>query len=189
MSSETKQTLLRITREMIDSKGVEVVSMRKIGRRAGLSRTALYRHFKNKEALLAAIVTENFEILLMNMVELENNPTDSRQFLVKMLNEYYQFGMGNTEHYQLMFNITWDTETFPELRNVAHAVYKKTAEYVAKALEQGNPSQHTTKEATAIIYAFIHGLVELHMAGHTEEEKGLDDPGLLIDRMIDAVFL
>jgi len=188
MSSETKQTLLRITREQIDSKGIAAVSMRKIGRRAGLSRTALYRHFNNKESLLAAIVVENFKTLLLNIAELENIPVGSRNFLVNMLHGYYQFAMANAEHYNLMFNTRWDTELFPEVKNAAHAVYQKTAEYVAEALTQGNPTRHTAKEATAIIYAFIHGLVELHLSGHMESEKGLDDPGLLIERMIDAVF-
>ncbi len=35
------------------------------------------------------------------------------------------------------------------------------------------------KKAAAIIYAFIHGLVELHLTGDMEPEKGLDDPQTL----------
>ena len=49
-------------------------------------------------------------------------------------------------------------------------------------------TDHTAKEATAILYAFIHGLVELHLVGHKEIAKGLDNPGLLIDKFIDSIF-
>ena len=188
MSSETKPTLLRITRELIDGRGLGSVSMRRLGRHAELSRTAIYRHFKNKESLLAAIVVENFETLLMNMTKLETIPADSKEFLVNMLNGYYQFAMENSEHYHLMFNTQWDNETFPEIKEAAYVVYQRTSEYVATALRQSNPTNHTSKEATAIIYAFIHGLVELHLAGHTETEKGLNNPNILIERMIDAIF-
>ncbi len=188
MTSETKLTLLRTTRELIDTRGVGAVSMRRIGRRAELSRTAIYRHFKNKESLLAAIVVENFDTLLMNMTKLETIPGDSKDFLVIMLNGYYQFAMENSEYYHLMFNTRWDNEIFPEIKDAAYAVYQRTAESVANALRQSNPTNHRSKEVTAIIYAFIHGLVELHLAGHTETEKGLNNPKLLIERMIDAIF-
>ena len=71
MDNETKQNLLRVTRNLIDNKGIEAVSMREVGRFAGLSRTAAYRHFKNKQSLLAEIVTEDFNILISTMLELE----------------------------------------------------------------------------------------------------------------------
>ncbi len=40
------------------------------------------------------------------------------------------------------------------------------------------------KEFSAIMYAFIHGLVGLHLAGHSEEEKGLDNAEILIENFV-----
>ena len=188
MDNETKQNLLRVTRNLIDGKGIEAVSMREVGRCAGLSRTASYRHFKNKQSLLAEIVVEDFGLLSSKMLELENTPTHPKQFLVKVLNTYHRFAMENPEHYQLMFNTRWDTEKFPEIETTALLVFLKTTEYVDKALKVMDSTGHTPKEATAILYAFIHGLVELHLVGHKEIAKGLDNPGLLIDKFIDSIF-
>lgn len=188
MDNETKRNLLRVTRDLIDTKGIESVSMREVGRCAGLSRTASYRHFKDKLSLLAAIVVEDFDMLSSMLLELENTPTHPKQFLVNVLTSYHAFAMKNPEHYQLMFNTRWDTEKFPEIETIALLVFLKTAEYVDNALKASDSTGHTPKEATAILYAFIHGLVELNLVGHKESAKGLDNPGLLIDKFINLIF-
>jgi AcrR family transcriptional regulator len=188
MDNETKQNLLRVTRNLIDNKGIEAVSMREVGRSAGLSRTASYRHFKNKQSLLAEIVVEDFNIISSIILELEKTPTPPKQFLVKALNSYHKFAMENPEHYQLMFNTGWDTEIFPEIEAIALLVFQKIAEYVEKALKASDSTLHASKETTAILYSFIHGLVELNLVGHRETAKGLDNPGLLIDKFIDSIF-
>lgn len=188
MNNETKRTLLRVTRELIDNRGIEAVSMREVGRRAGLSRTAIYRHFNNKQSLLAAIVVEDFKFLSSRIVKLESTPTNPKRLLMKLLNSYYRFALESAEHYHLMFNTKWDNEKYPEIKDAAYLAFTKTREYVEDALNESNPAKHRPKEATAILYAFIHGLVELHLAGHSEIAKGLDNPELLIDRMIDSIF-
>ena len=45
----------------IRTDGVEAVTLRDVGRRLGVSRTALYRHFADKSALLAAVAREGFQ--------------------------------------------------------------------------------------------------------------------------------
>ncbi|MDP4087414.1 MAG: TetR/AcrR family transcriptional regulator, partial [Bacillota bacterium] len=76
-SNDTKQKLIDVTRQMIDTNGVDSVSMRDLGKEMNLSRSAVYVYFKNKEDLLAAIVTEDFETLknrIGKLVELIDDP-------------------------------------------------------------------------------------------------------------------
>ncbi|WP_238917912.1 TetR/AcrR family transcriptional regulator [Clostridium sp. YIM B02555] len=61
--NDTKQKLIDVTRQMIDKSGINSVNMRDLGKEMNLSRGAVYVYFKNKEDLLAAIVTEDFEML------------------------------------------------------------------------------------------------------------------------------
>jgi AcrR family transcriptional regulator len=188
MDSATKQNLLKVTRNLIDTMGVGAISMRVVGRNSGLSRTASYRHFKNKQSLLAAIVVEDFEMLSSTFLELQNKSIHPKQLLAKLLKSYHDFAMKNPEHYQLMFNTEWNKEKFPEIATIAFSVFQKTEEYVNNALKASDSKLHATKEATAILYSFIHGLVELNLIGHRENSKGLGNPKLLIDRFIDSVF-
>jgi len=188
MSNETKRTLLKVAHKMLDREGIDKLSMRELGRQADLSRTAMYRHFDNKLSLLAAIAAEDFESLLSQMIELEKIATEPKQFLRIVLKAYYQFAMEHDEHYQLMFNTKWDNEKYPEIKESAFRVFQKTEKIVMLAVKSGNSQDASPKEITAILYAFIHGLVELHLGGHNEVDKGLSDPEELISRIIGALF-
>src|SRR4030095_16620746 len=55
--------LVSETLRLIQSRGVEAVTLRHVGQRLGVSRTALYRHFTGKAALLAAVSDEGFRTL------------------------------------------------------------------------------------------------------------------------------
>src|SRR5918992_1101103 len=63
-----RRALLDETLATIRTEGVEGVTLRDIGARLGVSRTALYRHFTDKRALLAAVATEGFATLRRQLV-------------------------------------------------------------------------------------------------------------------------
>src|ERR687892_1743782 len=52
----------------IRAEGVDGLTLREIGARLGVSRTALYRHFADKRALLTAVATEGFRALREQLV-------------------------------------------------------------------------------------------------------------------------
>ena len=183
--TDTKQRLMQITRQMIDQQGVDAISMRELGKELNLSRSAMYRHFRNKEDLLAAIVAENFELLNSKVRKLIGKIEDTRELLYAILCAYYDFGMKNKEHYHLMFQKQWDKELYPDLYNSAFVVFG----LVEKCLEKAGSIRKSPNQSTAIMFAFIHGLVELNAAQHSESEKGLDHPTQLIDSFLDLIFI
>lgn len=54
----TKAALVRVGLQIVEESGVAALTLREIGTRAGVSRQTPYRHFENKEVLLAAIAAE-----------------------------------------------------------------------------------------------------------------------------------
>ena len=58
---DLRRALLDEAVRTIQQDGVEAVTLRETGRRLGVSRTALYRHFRDKSALLAAVAHEGFQ--------------------------------------------------------------------------------------------------------------------------------
>jgi AcrR family transcriptional regulator len=188
MTSETRNILLNATRKLIDKEGIDSISMRTVGSLAGLSRTAMYRHFENKESLLAAIVVENFITLGDLIKNLKSDTKNARQLLFDLFIEYYNFGINNPDHYQLMFNTYWDEKKYPELRQAALGIFEKVAYLVSRAIQTRSSDPGIPLEKTAILYAFIHGLVELHLAGHNEISKGLNDITSLVNHMMDAIL-
>ena len=53
---------------VIQAQGVEMLTLRAVGERLGVSRTALYRHFADKSALLAAVAREGFRTLRLELL-------------------------------------------------------------------------------------------------------------------------
>src|ERR1700683_623749 len=60
---ELKQTLLDAAVALIAEVGPQAFTLREVARRAGVSHNAPYRHFKDKEDLLAAVATGGFDRL------------------------------------------------------------------------------------------------------------------------------
>ena len=60
MATETRQQILSEAREVFLKEGLAGFSMRTVAERVGISATALYRHFDDKDALLASLLGEAF---------------------------------------------------------------------------------------------------------------------------------
>src|SRR5262249_56309453 len=64
-----RRALLDEALATIRTEGVDALTLREIGARLGVSRTALYRHFADKRALLAGVATEGFRTLRLQLVD------------------------------------------------------------------------------------------------------------------------
>ncbi|NRT86322.1 hypothetical protein [Clostridium beijerinckii] len=71
--------------------------------------------FKNKDDLLAAIVTENFDTLKNRISKLIGEINDPKKLVLKSYMHFYDFGIKNQEHYPLMFRKQWNKEQYPTL--------------------------------------------------------------------------
>lgn len=186
--NDTKQKLIGVTRQIIDINGVDSVSMRDIGKELNLSRSAVYVYFKNKDDLLAAIVTENFEMLKNIICKLIDKINDPKVLVCEMLYTFYDFGIKNQEHCQLMFHKRWDKEQHTDLHVAAIETFGVIYRCIEKVCEQNITLSKSPKQITAMVSAFIAGLVDLNSAGHLEPEKGFDDPFGLINSFVDLIF-
>src|SRR5262245_59044292 len=59
---EAKQRILRCALDELQRSGVERVSLRAVGAAAGVTPMAVYRHYRDREALLAAVGEEAFSV-------------------------------------------------------------------------------------------------------------------------------
>ena len=66
---DLRRALLEEALRTIQTDGVEHLTLRAVGEKLGVSRTALYRHFSDKQALLAAVGREGFRMLRLALTE------------------------------------------------------------------------------------------------------------------------
>ena len=55
----TRERLIAAAKQLVDEGGPGAVTLREVGRRAFVSHNAAYRHFVNRDALLAAVAEED----------------------------------------------------------------------------------------------------------------------------------
>jgi AcrR family transcriptional regulator len=100
-----RATLLEAATEMLaESENPESVSMRAVTRRAGVSPTALYLHFENREELFRAVSEACFAELGDVMCAAgESAGADPREQLVAMGHAYLRFARERPGHYAVLF--------------------------------------------------------------------------------------
>ena len=106
---DLRKSLITTASQMIADAGIESLSLRKLAENIGVSRTAAYHHFTDKNDLLCAIAEQGFERWYQISTEIfspENvsNENKYRNFV----HAYIKFATDNPSLYELMFGrIIW----------------------------------------------------------------------------------
>src|SRR5919199_1636107 len=117
-----KTALLDAADALLDEGGAGAVSLREAARRAGVSATAPYRHFADKEALLAALATRGFEQFGAALDEAARDASDP---LAAMGLAYVRFALARPGRFRLMFGPGIDRSRFPELQAAAVRAFER----------------------------------------------------------------
>src|SRR5690606_17147113 len=83
--------------EVLESEGIEALTLRELARRVGVTHAAPYRHFKDKAALLAALAAEGFA-RLSRAVEARRG-----EGIAGAAEAYLRFAADHPAHFRLMF--------------------------------------------------------------------------------------
>lgn len=101
---DLRQSLIDAAIALISEEGIGDLSLRQVARRAGVSHNAPYRHFEDKEALLAAVAGQGFQSLRAAMESAQQvMPSDSSQRLEAIGIAYVNFALAHPAYYRLMF--------------------------------------------------------------------------------------
>ena len=99
---ETRRKILDAARRMFVQQGYEGTTMRAIAAKIGYTPTAIYHHFKDKDALVAELSALDFRALTQALQRV-SSLADPVARLDKMGEEYVEFGLTHPMQYQFMF--------------------------------------------------------------------------------------
>lgn len=164
-----KQALVEAGKQLLISKGINGLSLRETAKAAGVSHTAPYRHFRDKDALLAAIAESGFAELAAELNNtIESCPADPEKQLIEAAVVYIKLAITHLEMHQLMYVSSIDedsmSDSFIETRQ---QVFNALARILKNGQKKGVFSkQHATHELAISAWSLIHGYTMLVTAGH-----------------------
>lgn len=166
---DLRQTLVQEASILIQEGGTEALSMRKLAERAGVSRTAPYHHFRDKNDLLCAIAEEGFkqQDSMLNQQLAEPDHSAYGRFENYVL-AYLNLAHNNAATYDLMFGkeIWKSGQPTESLKEVSRHSFKCWVDEIAHLQEQGLFTRDIPPLRVAqTSWATLHGLCRLFNDG------------------------
>ena len=162
-----KPALLRAALELIAEVGPAAFTLREVARRAGISHNAPYRHFRDKDELLAAVATEGFERLeeaLLKPQKTNRKPHPALRWLQASGVAYLRFALGSPEHLLVMFDWALPLDQYPELCAASKRAFGVLVGFVEAAQAEGSLPAGDPMELACMAWSLVHGVAKLAIA-------------------------
>ncbi len=178
---DLRQALLVAAKALIAEAGIENLSLRKLAERAGVSRTAPYHHFSDKNDLLCAIAAQGF---LRRHQEARDTFNNSRltaeEKFAEFICGYIKFAANNPEEYELMFgrNIWKQKNSTQELRDVAYPCFQHQLEMITSWQQMGLISGDNPLRTSQVIWGAVHGIAKLWIDGIYTDSAQIEEVSL-----------
>ena len=152
---ELRVSLLGAAEKLLEEAGPHGLSLRKVGRQLGVTPGAPYRHFEDKDALLAALAVRGFEGLRERMLGDQQGSADGEERLKRAGLGYLEFASEHPELFRLMFG--WiPSRDVPELCAAGDAAFAGLRGILEDCEREGLLSR-SVQEAGLMAWSAVHG--------------------------------
>ncbi|MGD9743250.1 MAG: TetR/AcrR family transcriptional regulator [Dongiaceae bacterium] len=168
-----RETLIKAALDLIGEKGVAGFTFADAARWAGVSPAAPYRHFRDRDALMADVARQGFERFEAFLTTAWN---DGRPDLTTAFGNlgkaYLAFARTEPAYYSAMFESGVSLDDNPDLRQAgdrAFAILRKAAEALSATLPQG--ARPPAMMMALHIWSLAHGIASLFARGDAARRK------------------
>jgi AcrR family transcriptional regulator len=162
---ELDRRLINVARHILEHEGLEALTLRAAARAAGVSHMAPYRHFENKEELLAAVAEEGFQAMTFALENSAKDGASSQARLDALGLTYISFALTNPALYRLMFGADLASRArFPGLVAAGNAAFAHCVEAMREHTSETEKERSVTRKAKAY-WALVHGISSLAIDG------------------------
>jgi AcrR family transcriptional regulator len=174
---DLKNALIQAGIEILAEEGVSGLTLRKAARRAGVSHSAPYAHFADKQKLIAAIASDGHKKIFEQFEAVQARYVDDPlcQFLHGAW-AYVQFGLQSPDHYKITFSgAIQDEHSHSEFIEYSQRNMQMLRTIVERCRSAGilSDGDFSSEIQAVSIWGLLHGVVLLIIQGQL--------PGTLID--------
>ncbi|MFK7842337.1 MAG: TetR/AcrR family transcriptional regulator [Sphingorhabdus sp.] len=174
---DLRHTLIEAGHSVLNEGGVDQLSLRDLSTRAGVSQSAPYRHFKNKEALLQELIDGGLRELMLAYQEASDLAASPKERLRRACHAYLAFAADRPGLFQLVFESNGKfsaTSISSSDDSPSFILFVKMVAAAAPALPEDK-----RLEAASACWSVIHGFASLK--SHGEFAKEVDETSLQIN--------
>ena len=164
---DLRRALLLEAVRTIHAEGAAALTLRGVGDRLGVSRTALYRHFADKQALLDEVAAEGFRMLRAALHEAWGR--GGRAGFDAMGIAYVHFAVAHPSHYRVMFGgLAARQEATPadaEGAGESADAFQVLVDAIVAEQAAGRVRREDPQALALYIWAMVHGVAMLALDG------------------------
>jgi AcrR family transcriptional regulator len=152
---DLRAALLREAGRVLASAGPEALSLRELARALSVSHNAPYKHFANRDALLAALAAEGFRELTAEGHEAAGNVPPDEMMRARAM-AYIRFALRKPAVFKLMFSRDVSGRAHAELGDAA-----RTGFFALRQAVAGGATDRAANDTALAAWAFVHGIAHL----------------------------
>lgn len=185
---ERRGEILLAAAKIFNSQGYDGATIRRIADEVGLSSTALYMHFRDKDEILVEICEVAMEKLLSLASEIADRQTPAVDRVRGMIEAYIQFSLAEPSTYRLVFcsngrHLSPRSQDLVE--KLGERCFGKLLAVVTEIADAGRLRKGTPSSAAQVIWAAGHGLASLLV---TQPDRNWAPANELAQTMLDGLF-
>lgn len=173
-----REALLNAALRLISEVGPTAFTLREVARRAGVSHNAPYRHFTDRDELMAAVATQGYAELTRAMLDAVEQESGALARLQRAGLAYVKFALRRPEHFTVMFdaptakpseklcfNPSKMSHRYPEAAEAAEESFRTLMNFVAGCQQEGVLAAGDTKQLALLAWSIVHGIAKLAITG------------------------
>lgn len=175
----TRESILKAAHQLVQTKGIEKLSLREIARTVGFSPSSLYEYFNGKDKIITALKLKASALLYQSMKN-SSKGLAPLAALAAMSAAYVGFSKTNSEDFVLLFNRSTSTRRTLKEPEIHSSGYGLVLETVRSGISEGQIQETKQRSAEDMAYglwALVHGMAILqttHLKGFQADFENAD---------------
>ena len=169
-----REALLEAAIQLIAEVGPAGFTLREVARRAGVSHNAPYRHFPDREDLLAGVAAQGFRELNAAMLEAVRRQRNSVGRLKRAGLAYVEFALRRPEHFTVMFDAAVSKHQTPDSAEAAGQAFGTLLNLVKSCQDEGRLPSGDPHQFGLLAWSMVHGIAKLATARRLPYESTAD---------------
>ena len=183
---DLREALLEAGAAQLEAEGPTGLSLRKLGRQLGVTPGAPYRHFEDKDALLAALAAAGYRGLTAEILSATEGTSDAEERLKRAGTGYVRFATEHPELFRLMFG--WmPSRDIPELCEAGDATFAAFEAILQSCADQGLLSRGV-REAGLMAWSAVHGAAFLMIDNRIMTDQPNPSPECVLDLLHEGIW-